>query len=57
LKLTDFIVLKAAGDFQTTFAIQRRRQAKLPKIANGQGPEVCSSRQARDFEAVTGLTM
>jgi hypothetical protein len=57
LKLTDFIVLKAAGHFQTTFAIQRRRQAKLPKIANGQGPEVCSSRQARDFEAVTGLTM
>ena len=25
--------------------------------SDGQGPEVCPSRQARDFEAVTGLTL
>src|SRR5437016_6121836 len=30
--------------------------SELPKTATGQGPEVYPSRQARDFEAVTGLT-
>ncbi len=30
---------------------------RVAKNSDGQGPEVCPSRQARDFEAVTGLTM
>ena len=30
---------------------------RAAKNSHRQGPEVCPSRQARDFEAVTGLTM
>jgi len=48
-----------ARDHLAHFKSAQRIQfvSELPKTATGKVPEVCPSRQARDFEAVTGLTM